>query len=514
MGELSPLRPLQQKAIDGLRNSLRTGHKRPIIQAPTGFGKTVIGAHIVSGALAKNKRVAFVVPLLSLIDQTFERLRENGVEPSDMGVIQGNHPWHRPHAPVQICSVQTLNKRGVPEVDFVVVDEVHLRFKAVDDWIAAEPAKIFVGLSATPWSRGLAESWDDLLIPTTTAELIREGFLTPIKAFAPSHPDLTGVKIVAGDYHEGQLSERMSGARIVADVVETWCAKAMGLPTLVFAVDRAHAMMLHEQFESCDVRSAYVDANTDREERAMIARRLSNGDISVICSIGTMTTGVDMDIRCISFCRPTRSDILYTQCIGRGLRTAPGKTELLLLDHSDTTLALGMVTEIHHDKLRKGKRAEADEPIIAKPKLPKQCPRCPRLIPVGAMECPSCGFKPKIVSSVVCDEGELVEIGMAGKLKRKTNAEMTWEEKARFIGELRGYAQEMLYKSGWVANKYKERCGVWPNDPRVNDAPTLRCGPATRSWIRASQIRWAKTRNKRNDDEMIAASLAAISGHA
>ena len=122
---------------------------------------------------------------------------------------------------------------------------------------------IFVGLSATPWAKGMGDRWDDLIIPTSIAELIEQGYLSKFRVFAPTHPDLSGVKIVAGDYHEGQLSERMSGARIVADVVGTWLDKGDDQPTLCFAVDRGHAQALHDQFASVGVTSASsVDANT------------------------------------------------------------------------------------------------------------------------------------------------------------------------------------------------------------------------------------------------------------
>src|SRR5271165_1120257 len=86
---LLPLRPLQERAMESLRQSLRNGKKRPIIQAATGFGKTVLAAHIVTGALKKGKRVAFVAPFISLIDQTFDRFVENGIDINAMGVLQG-----------------------------------------------------------------------------------------------------------------------------------------------------------------------------------------------------------------------------------------------------------------------------------------------------------------------------------------------------------------------------------------------------------------------------------------
>lgn len=512
MSQLFPLRPVQQKALDGLRDSLRTGHRRPIIAMPTGAGKTVLAAHVVHGAMVKSKRVAFVVPLLNLIDQTFTRFRENGIDAGDMGVVQGDHPWRRPHAPVQICSIQTIGARGNPNVDFVVVDEVHLRFKALDEWMAAEPGKIFVGLSATPWARGLADHWDDLISPTTIAELITLGNLSPFKVFAPSHPDLSGVKLVAGDYHEGQLSERMSSKTLVGDVVQTWLSRAEGRRTLVFAVDRAHAQLLFDEFSHEGVRCAYVDANTPREERAELGKALNNGGLDVIVSIGTMTTGVDLDIRCIVLARPTKSEMLFVQQIGRGLRPAEGKDHCLVLDHSDSHLRLGMVTDIHHDQLFGGGGASAVAPIERQPSKPLECPKCSCLMPAGSRECASCGFAfPRRPSTVVEQAGELVELELvrAKRVQGKLNRELTWPEKEALLGELKGFAREKGYKDGWAANKYREKTGVWPNDPRVKYASARSPSAGTRSWIKSSQIRWAKSKS-RTTDEIVRDSVSGI----
>jgi superfamily II DNA or RNA helicase len=493
---LKPLRPLQVRAMDMLRGSLGSGRKRPILQAPVGFGKTVIGAHIVAGALEKRKRVAFCVPMLNLVDQTFERFVENGISAGDMGVMQGDHPWRRPNAPVQICSIQTLGRRGFPEVDLAVVDEVHLRFKAIDSWMAELPAKMFVGLSATPWSRGLADHWDDLLIPTTIAELIEQGWLSKFRVFAPSHPDLEGVSTVAGDYHEGQLSDRMSGKQLVADVVANWCEKGESRPTLVFAVDRAHAGVLAAQFAEVGVATAYVDAFTPREERQKIAGDFQRGEVKVICSVGTMTTGVDLDIRCIVMARPTRSKALFVQCMGRGLRIAPGKENLLVFDHSDNHLRLGMVTDIHQTKLLSGKSEEREaerEAREAKPSLPRECQACTALIPPGVRECLHCGHVPAKRTDVETIEGELIEIG---KERRKKNREWAVDDKAAFFGELKRYGEIQGYAPGWAARKYREKFDVWPNDPRIRDAEPRDVSVSTHGWIRSRQIAFAKSKQK------------------
>lgn len=461
---------------------------------------TVLAAHIVSGALAKRKRITFCVPSLSLIDQTFERFRENGIDPVAMGVIQGDHTWKRLHAPVQIASVQTLARRSLPESDVVVIDEAHVRFKLYETWMADEAwQKVpFIGMSATPWSRGLGKLFDDLIRPTSVSELIAKGFLSPFRVFAPSHPDLDGVKTVAGDYHEGQLADRMCNSQLIADAVTTWLAKAEGRPTLCFAVNRAHAAQLADQFTSAGVSTAYVDGNTPREERDEIGRKLAANAVQVVVNIGCLTTGVDWDVRCISLCRPTKSDILFSQIIGRGLRTAPGKTDCLILDHSDTHLRLGMVTDIDHDELddgqetAKAKRKERERTVP----LPSECQQCAGLVPAGCRECPCCGAVHKRPTGVEQADGELSEfIGRSSKRVRGVPAAdvlRTMDQRKVYL-ELLGFADERGRSKGWAAYAFRDVFGNWPSRTWSVYDP-LEPSSLVRAFIRAKDIRWAKSK--------------------
>ena len=122
------LRPHQQFAFDALRSSLSGGKRRPMLAMPTGGGKTLLAAAIVEGVLRRQKRVIFVVPALSLIDQTVTAFWNEGIR--GVGVIQGDHidtDWSRP---VQVASVQTLQRRGYPDADVVIIDEAHRWFKS------------------------------------------------------------------------------------------------------------------------------------------------------------------------------------------------------------------------------------------------------------------------------------------------------------------------------------------------------------------------------------------------
>jgi DNA repair protein RadD len=443
----------QKLAEAQLRESLRSGHRRPIIQSPTGSGKTVLAAAIVEKALAKGKRVIFTVPKLSLIDQTVERFNEEGIRA--IGVIQGYHPGTDGTQPVQVASIQTLRRRKLPEADLVLVDEAHEVHDFYRDWMEKPEWKQipFVGLTATPWTRGIGKLYDDLIIPTTTAELIEKGFLSKFKVFAPSHPDLAGVKTVAGDYHEGQLSEVMSEAKLTADVVQTWLDKGEDRPTLAFCVDLAHARKLAEEFNSRGVVCGYVDAYTDRRARNELGEAFRARQVQVICSVGTLTTGIDWDVRCIILARPTKSEILYVQIIGRGLRTGVGKDHCLILDHSDTTLKLGFVTDIHHGELDDGKANRSSKASVAEEKKPRECPACKAL--KNTHVCPSCGFAPQRQSQLKVRDGELVELDY-----RKGKAPIG--DKQSLYSGLLFYAGSRGYKKGWAAQQYRQAFGVWP----------------------------------------------------
>lgn len=486
------LRPHQSEAVRLLRQAIASGSRRPLLQAPTGAGKTVLAAAIINLARAKGNRVIFVVPAITLVDQTAREFFAEGIH--DIGVIQASHPMTDPSKPVQIASADTLRRREIPEAGLVIIDEAHRKSRFIEEWMARDEwADVpFIGLSATPWTKGLGRLYDRLIIAATTKRLIEAGLLAPYRVFAPSKPDLSKVRTVAGDYHEGDLSKVMSDRVLVADIVETWLGKGEGRPTLCFAVDRIHAKTLQQQFQDRGVRCGYMDATTPLEERERVRRAFQARDLQVVCNVGVLTTGVDWDVRCIVLARPTKSEMLYVQIIGRGLRTAPGKDHCLILDHSDTTLRLGFVDDIHHTRLcdgtlSAGKRATKEKA----PPRPRECERC-HYVWTSGVSCPSCGHAPSRTTEVETVDGELVDL----TAQRKANA-ADWAEKVAFIRQLRAYRLETGKAEGWVAHQYRRKFGVWPNDPRVKYAPPAAgVSPEVRSWLKAQAIRWAKSREK------------------
>src|SRR4249919_3559500 len=123
---MNDLRQHQIDAINHVHNSIFDGERRMVVQAPTGAGKTRIACEFIRDALDEGKRIIFTVPKLDLINQTLDAFRDNGIDMSKVGVMQAMHEMTNWDMPLQLCSVQTLNRRSIPPADIVFIDEAHI----------------------------------------------------------------------------------------------------------------------------------------------------------------------------------------------------------------------------------------------------------------------------------------------------------------------------------------------------------------------------------------------------
>jgi superfamily II DNA or RNA helicase len=350
-----------------------------------------------------------------------------------------------------------------------------------------------IGLSATPWSKGLGKHYDHLIVGATTASLIEAGHLSHFRIFAPSEPDLARVRTVRGDFDEDDLGEVMNTTQLVGDVVDTWLARAKDLPTLAFCVDRQHAAHVEQRFREAGVASEYLDGQTTRADREKMFARFRSGETKVIVNIDVLTAGFDADVGCLIDARPTKSEVRYVQMFGRGLRSAPGKDRLIVLDHAGNVQRLGLVTDIHHEALDDGKpRKAAEKKAERKAHDIRLCDKCKAVLPRGKRICEACGHERPAATLVVENEGHLVEIGKAAPARKKVAAPSRLE-RGQFYAELRGYAAERGYAAGWTAHKFREKFGDWPGDfERMfsPEPPSLK----TRNWIKSRFVAYVEAR--------------------
>jgi superfamily II DNA or RNA helicase len=499
---LKPLRPRQEAAILGLRQAIREGHKRIIVQAPTGFGKTVLASHIIAGALDKGKKPIFCAPAIALINQTVASLENQGI--TDIGVIQANHPRTNLYARTQVGSIQTLIRRGIPKADIMLVDEAHNSWKKFNDMIDSDEWKdvIIVGLTATPWSRGMGLRWTELVVAATTKELITEGWLTPTIGYGPEkrfEPNISGLKSKRNEFGETDFDQEqgakiMSQDEIVGNTVDMWLRFGAPDHTFLFAMNRKHAEVLQQAFIASGIPWGYIDGFSTPEERKELFEEYDRGYIRGIASVGCLTTGIDKDVRCIIDAQLCKSEITHVQKGGRGIRTAPGKEHLIYIDQAGNNQRLGFFFDIHHDHLDAHKPGDKGETYDKdqKPKPPKKCPNCHVLMDPGTRSC-KCGHVEVAATDVEHAEGDLVLWGTDAKPKKKSaKKEATIEEKRQFYAELLGYCEIHGKKPGWAYFKAKEKFGVYPAGKVAPQSPSME----TDRWCRSQMIKWIKGKEK------------------
>ncbi len=495
------LRDYQVEAVQRLREGVRAGHKRQVLMSPTGSGKTEIACHMLGEAQEKASRALFIVDRVVLVDQTSERLDRYGI---GHGVIQAGHWRFRRHAQIQVCSAQTLERRGIPEdVGVVFVDEAHCMRKTVTEFLQQTDA-VVIGLTATPFTKGMGKVYSNLVNVATMNDLIKRGFLVPLKMYAAKAIDVTGMKVVAGEWSEKEIAER--GMKIVGDIVTEWKDKTelhFGGPvkTIVFSATVDHGAELCRNFNAAGFnfqQISYRDGDDTVRRQIIEEFRKPWSTIHGLVSCEVFTKGFDVpDVKCGISARPYRKSLSsHIQQMGRVMRSAPGKEFGLWLDHSGNALRFWNDTDDVFENglqsLDDGKREErARREPTEKEREDVRC-GCGCLLAPSDKKCPACGRERKRPTLVETEAGQMLELT---RTQRKHQSE-SWEEKAAFMGGLKNYAQQHGYQPGWVAHKYRERYGVWPNDPRVKSAPPTLVTAEQERWIRSAAIRWAKGRAK------------------
>lgn len=418
----------QDRSIAGLRASFRHGHHSPLLVSPTGSGKTVMFSYLTSKLIESKKRVVILAHREELLEQISRTLSQFQVR---HGLISAGSLYDR-RLLVHVASVQTLIRRieriGVP--DYVICDEAHHAIgasswgKVINFWREKNDKLRLIGVTATPErlsGEGLGETFDDMVMGPSTAELIDMGRLSPFRLFAPSQAiDLSSLKQRGGDFAKNETAALLDKPAIIGSAVDEYRKIMPGAPAVAFCVSIEHAHHTAEQFRAAGFTAQSIDGNMDKTIRRGLVADFGAGRVQVLTSCDIVSEGFDIPgIVGAILLRPTQSLALYLQQVGRALRTAPGKQAAVILDHVQNHQRHGLPDDARAWSLlgRPPKKKDADN-VAA-----RMCNWCYAVSPAAAAKCRECGLPFPVRKREIDElEGSLSEVEIT-KARRKLDVE-------------------------------------------------------------------------------------------
>ena len=490
------LRSYQEEAIQKLRDGFANGHRSQLLYLGTGGGKTEIAIAMLEAARKKGSRAAMILDRIVLCDQTSKRLDKYAV---DHGVLQAGHWRYRPYEPIQVCSAQTLEKRGTfPGLDLLVIDECHAQRKQTIEFIKNNPHIKVVGLSASPFTKGLAATYSNVVSPITTKQLVDQGSLVPLRVFISKEIDMTGAKRMnSGEWSQADATER--GIKIVGDVVNEWINKTreiFGKPekTIVFAAGVAHGAELASKFQEQGYNFVSLSYKDDEDWKRSVIEDFSKPESKIIgliaCDI--LTKGFDNEYVKIGVsARPfSKSFSSHVQQMGRIMRAnqadPAAKPFAVWLDHSGNYLRFreewDELFESGVAKLEDGKEKVKKEPT-ERLKKESKCACCGALWVSGTDTCYNCGHVREKNNMVYQIEGEMAEL----------KGNVTRESKQGFWNQMVWLMRYQGWSKGRASHTYREKFGVWPKG-LIDTTPQM-LEPATKKFIDRKLREFLKRKN-------------------
>lgn len=339
------LRPYQIDALEKIQSAYAAGKNRILAALPTGAGKTVLFSELIS-QLPGNTLV--LAHRDRLIQQAVEKI-SNVIPISQIGIVKAEQ--NRSYSRVVVASVQSLSRqkrlKTIPQFDTLIIDEAHRScaktYRNIIKHVCHERT-LLLGVTATP-SRsdgiGLDEIYTEIIQPITILELIEQGYLVPLRGqqirinadFSRLHTKTNTDGI--NDYRQDEVIDLMAAANWHEKVSEGWLKYGADRRTIAFVPRVAMAYNLAEHLRKHGVAAAALDGSTSVHVQRSTVKAFERGDIQFLANCDLFVEGADIpSIECVVFARPTKSQIVYSQAIGRGTRPSPdtGKSDCLVLD--------------------------------------------------------------------------------------------------------------------------------------------------------------------------------------
>lgn len=384
-----PARPYQTALVYEISKLFVKGHRRLVVQLPTGGGKTQIASELVSRANAR--KILYIVPSEEILDQTSGSLKRAKV--AHTLLVAGSNP-DLSRVSCLLAMSQTLARRlgngafSDWKPDLIIVDEAHKLIeqhrRVLDVWQCP-----VVGFTATPVrldGKSLAALWPTLVCGPTIKSLQRQGFLVPCRTVNAYMPDLSAVRKRKNDFDQHDLDRAYSAAAVVEEAPDWWLKYAKSKRTIAFTPGIESSQKFVAAYRAKGIRCEHVDGNTPESQRKAALERLRKHQIDVLFNCSLFVEGLDLvEVGCVQLLTATASLSRFMQQVGRGLRPAAGKRELLLLDHGANTARHDRV-DADRDWFSEGRSLEQGH---------KTCLCCGTIIEADRNLCPSCFRTPE-----------------------------------------------------------------------------------------------------------------------
>ena len=449
------------------------GNRRFLLGDFTVTHNTVMFNHIAALAEKKGHRVLIVADRRELIMQAWNRLYQaSGIH---AGIIMsGVTPAY--HLPVQIASVQTLNRRSFPpDINLVIIDECRGSVAPTYAPIFGQyKDAFFLGVDATPIrtnGQGFDHIYQELVHGPSIKDMEVAGALVPanVKVNPINQSVLDKLPKLGGDFEEGALAKFMMGDGIMAGLVASKQKHAPGEKTICFAVNIEHSKAIVAKYNDAGIKALHVDGSFTIEDRNRAFKAFEHGDVEVLVNVGIATYGYDNpSITCVQLARPTKSLALYLQMVGRGARpfTAKDGSKKLsytILDHANCRIEHG------------APNAERKWTLKGKGKTPpsKEDKKIKMIFGDGKERIVSSREIPQDLDGVVLvdmTDAELEGIGRRQKFDKINERRMRSSYQPmwayfRFVQEVKDFTLEDLeyiqkklnFKYGWASFKWKEK---------------------------------------------------------
>jgi DNA repair protein RadD len=463
---LFSLRDYQQTGVDDIRNSYRQGFRAPLYVLPTGGGKTVVFTYVTQSALSRGKNVMILVHRDELLRQSISKLQGFGIA---SGAIS---PKYTPNfaAPCQVGMVQTVVNRTkyYPNVDFIIVDEAHhIAANTYMQILDAYPNAYVLGVTATPvrsdgkgLGKGYGGIFDTMILGPTVQDLINRGFLVePIIYTSNQRLDFSGLnRGKSGDFTRHGMEKMLDKPAIIGNAVDHYRSICAYEPGVAFCVSRKAAEHTAAEFRAMGFKAFSVDGTTDHNDRKRILNGLSDGSVNVVTSCDVISEGTDIPaIVAAMLLRPTASEGLYLQQVGRSLRPAPGKENAIVLDHVGNVLRHGLPEEEREWSLKGSKKTTRQKDPEEQSESVHQCENCYRVFHARLKVCPGCGVARKIKERELEQlEGDLVKMSKE-EIKAISRKKRNETSAAKTVEELQKIARDRGYNPRWVTHMLKAR---------------------------------------------------------